>query len=111
MSTGQHFSGPLAYFIAQSRRRDRVDIILKLVFLSLQLVDLILTILAVRFGWSELNPLMQGSTNSLILMSVIKFLVPVAISWFVPGRWLVPAILLLCGILGWNVKEIIYLAL
>jgi len=35
----------------------------------------------------------------------------VAISFFVPGRWLIPAILLLLMVVGWNVKELIMLAL
>jgi hypothetical protein len=111
MSIGQHFTGPLAYFVAQSRKRDKLDTILKVVFLSLQLVDFTLTILAARFGWSELNPLMQGSLDSLTKLAIFKFAVPVVISWFVPGRWLLPAILLLVGVVGWNVTELIMLAL
>lgn len=111
MSIGQHFTGPLAYFVAQSKKRDRLDTALKVVFLSLQLIDLVLTALAARYGWEELNPMMQGSLDSVTKMAIFKFGVPVVISWFVPGRWLIPAILLLCGVLGWNIKEIITLAL
>jgi hypothetical protein len=111
MSIGQRFMGPLAYIIAQSRRRDKVDTILKAVFLSLQLADFVLTIVAARSGYPELNPLMQGSMDSLTMMAIFKFVIPVLISWFVPGRWLIPAILLLIGVVGWNVKEMIMLTL
>jgi hypothetical protein len=111
MSTGQRFTGALAYLIIQSKRRDKLDSILKLTFLSFQLTDLVLTLVAARYGWPELNPLMQGSVGSLTMMAVFKFIVPVLISWFVPGRWLLPAIILLGCVLGWNVKEIIGLYL
>ncbi len=111
MSTGQRSTRPLAYFIEQSRKRDKLDTILRATFLFFQLADFILTLVAARFGWAELNPLMQGSLDSLSKMAIFKFAVPVLISWFVPGRWLVPAILLLCGILGWNIKEIICLVM
>lgn len=111
MSTGQRSTGLLAYILTQGRKRDKLDTILKATFLGLQLTDFILTLVAARFGWAELNPVMQGSMNSLTTMAIFKFTVPVLISWFVPGRWLLPAILLLCGVLGWNVKEIICLVM
>jgi hypothetical protein len=110
MSLGQRIAGPISYLIARSRRRDKVDTILKVVFLSLQLVDLILTALAARYGWIELNPVMQASMDSTYKLALFKFVIPVAISFFVPGRWLLPAILLLLMVVGWNVKELIMLA-
>ena len=111
MSLGQRVAGPVAYIIARSRRRDKVDTALKAVFLLLQLVDLTLTALAARYGWLELNPLMEVSTDSTYKLALFKFGIPVLISWFVPGRWLIPAILLLMMVVGWNVKELIVLAL
>jgi hypothetical protein len=110
MSIGHNFTGPLAYFIVQSRKRDKLDTILKVVFLSLQLVDFVLTMLAARFGWLELNPLLQGSPDFVTKLAIFKFAIPVLISWFVPGRWLIPAILLLVGVVGWNVAGLIMLA-
>ncbi|MGD0779302.1 MAG: hypothetical protein ABR954_00775 [Dehalococcoidales bacterium] len=111
MSTGQRFIGPLAYLVERSRRRDKVDTIFKVVFLSLQLVDFVLTLVAARCGYPELNSLLRGSVDSMTKLAIFKFAVPVVISWFVPGRWLLPAILLLCGVVGWNVKELICLVL
>jgi hypothetical protein len=110
MSLGQRVVGPAANIIAKSRRRDKTDTILKIIFLSLQFVDLLLTALAARYGWLELNPLMKVSMNSTYKLAIFKFGIPVIISWFVPGRWLIPAIMLLVMVVGWNVKELIMLA-
>jgi hypothetical protein len=110
MSLGQRIAGPVSNILARSRRRDKVDTALKVVFLSLQLVDLVLTALAARYGWLELNPVMKASMDSTYKLAVFKFAIPVAISYFVPGRWLIPAILLLLMVVGWNVKELIMLA-
>ena len=110
MSLGQNIAGPVAYIVARSRRRDKVDTALKVAFLLLQLIDLTLTALAARYGWLELNPLMQVSADSTYKLALFKFCIPVLISWFVPGRWLIPAILLLMMVVGWNVKELLCLA-
>ncbi len=111
MSIGQHITGPLAYIVVQSKKRDKLDTIFKAAFLALQLVDLALTIIAARYGYPELNPFVRGSLDSAYKLAVFKFGIPVLISWFVPGRFLIPAILLLCGVVGWNIKELLMLAL
>jgi hypothetical protein len=111
MSLGQRIEGPISNILARSRRRDKVDLVLKIVFLSLQVLDLVLTALAARYGWIELNPVMKASMDSAYKLAIFKFVIPVAISFFVPGRWLLPAILLLLMVVGWNVKELIMLAM
>jgi protein-S-isoprenylcysteine O-methyltransferase Ste14 len=110
MSTGHNLTGPISYLVIKSRQRDKTDMLLKGAFLFLQLADFTLTLVAARYGYPELNPLLRASLGSLSLLVVFKFLVPVIISWFVPGRWLVPAILLLCGVVGWNVIQLLLLA-
>lgn len=110
MSVGGNISGPISFLIIKSRQRDRTDTLLKGAFLLLQLIDFTLTLVAARYGYPELNPVVRASLGSLSLLAMFKFLIPVTISWFVPGRWLVPATLLLCGVVGWNVKELILLA-
>jgi hypothetical protein len=111
MSLGQRIEGPISNILTRSRRRDKVDLVLRIVFLSLQMLDLVLTALAARYGWIELNPVMKASMDSTYKLAIFKFVIPVAISFFVPGRWLLPAIMLLLMVLGWNVKELIMLAL
>jgi hypothetical protein len=110
MSIERHVTGPLGWLVLRSLQRDKTDTLLKVVFLSLQLVDLTLTLVAARFGYPELNPFMKLSLDSLYKLAIFKFFIPVLISWFVPGRWLLPAIMLLAGVVGWNVKELILLA-
>jgi hypothetical protein len=110
MSLGQRIAGPISSILVRSRRRDKVDTVLKIVFLSLQVMDLMLTALAARYGWIELNPVMKASMDSAYKLALFKFAIPVVISYFVPGRWLIPAIMLLLMVVGWNVKELIMLA-
>jgi hypothetical protein len=111
MSINRHITGPIGYLVLKSRQRDTTDTLLKVVFLSLQLIDFALTLIAARYGFPELNPFMKISLDSLYKLAVFKFFIPVLISWFVPGRWLLPAILLLGGVLGWNIRELILLAI
>ncbi len=110
MSIIRHITGPVGYLVLKSQQRDRTDTVLKAAFLSLQLVDFVLTLVAVRCGYPELNPFVRASLDSVYKLAIFKFAIPVLISWFVPGRWLVPAIILLIGVVGWNVKELIMLA-
>ena len=109
MTLGQRVMGPISYIVAACRKKDKTDTILKAVFLTLQMVDLALTLYAARSGYPELNPFMKDSLDSVYRMAIFKFGLPVLISWFVPGRLLVPAILLLSGVVGWNVKELLFL--
>jgi hypothetical protein len=110
MTVTQFISGPFGYSRAKGSSWKSHDIILKIVYLSLQMVDLGLTVAAGRYGWSELNPFMKAALSSPYQLAIFKFGIPVLIGWLVPGKWLIPAILLLCGVVGWNVKELIYLA-
>jgi hypothetical protein len=110
MSIERHVTGPIGYLVLKSLQRDKTDTLLKAVFLFLQFIDLALTLVAARYGYPELNPFMRLSLDSLYKLALFKFFLPVLISWFVPGRWLLPAIMLLAGVVGWNVKELILLA-
>jgi hypothetical protein len=110
MTVNQRIMGPLAYIVAACKKKDKTDTFFKVTFLTLQMADLMLTLVAARSGWIELNPLMRASLDSLSMMIIIKFAVPTLVSWFVPGRLLLPAILLLCGITGWNLHQMICLA-
>jgi hypothetical protein len=107
----QGLAGSFSNVLARLLKRDKLDTILKIVFLALQLIDLTLTLIAAHSGWPELNPFMRASLSSLYKMAIFKFFVPVFVSWLVPGRLLIPAIILLAAVLGWNVKELLHLAL
>jgi len=85
------------------------DFYLKVIYLSLQLVDLALTVMAAQFGYPELNPFMRTALSSPMSLFVIKALIPLLICWIVPGKYLIPGIALLCGILAWNVQQLLQL--
>jgi hypothetical protein len=109
MTINQLILGPLGHSTVRGSFWKSLDIILKVVYLSLQLLDLGLTIMAARFGFPEINPFMRASLSSPYQMAIIKFGIPLLIGWLVPGKLLIPAIVLLVGVLGWNVKELLLL--
>jgi hypothetical protein len=111
MTVSQRVIGPISHILAVCRKKDKTDTALKATFLVMQMADLVLTLVAARSGWVELNPIMRAQLDSLAVMGLVKFIIPGLVSWFVPGRMLIPAILLLCGVVGWNLKEMICLAL
>jgi hypothetical protein len=109
MAIGQHILRTLSYLSVKRKRREPGDIILRAVYLSLQMLDLGLTLVATNLGFLELNPLMRDSLTSPCQLVIFKFCIPLLITWFVPGKLLIPAIVLLGGIIGWNVKELLML--
>jgi hypothetical protein len=109
MTVSQRVKGPFTSFLTACKKKDKTDTFLKVAFLTLQMADLMLTLVAARNGWVELNPVMRAQLDSLAKIAGFKFAVPVLVSWFVPGRLLIPAIILLCLITGWNLKEMICL--
>ena len=84
---------------------------LKLTYISLQLVDLGLTILAASSGYNELNPFIRGILDAPLQLFMVKLAIPALIALFIPGKFLIPGVLLLLLIVGWNVKELVSLAL
>lgn len=82
----------------------------KVAFISLGLLDIALTVLAVNMGLFEINPFVRLIVQIPAMMLLVKFFIPVLIAWFVPGKLLWPAIALLVLVVAWNIKELaIYL--
>ena len=90
---------------------DSWNIWLKLSYLSLQLIDLGLTILAVNLGLMELNPFIRGILTAPIQLVMMKLVIPFLVICVVPGRFLVPGIALLSVVVAWNIKELLLLLL
>jgi hypothetical protein len=78
----------------------------KTAFIALGLVDLLLTLAAVNLGLSEINPFIRLALQSPALLLVIKLFIPVLIAWLIPGKLLIPSIILLGLIIVWNIKEL-----
>jgi hypothetical protein len=79
----------------------------KLSFITLGVLDLGLTMLAMKFGLSEINPLIKLALQLPLLVLVVKVLIPVLIAWLVPGKLLIPSIILLTIVIIWNIKELV----
>ena len=90
-----------------SRRNWNVG--LKLTYISLQLIDLGLTIMAAGSGYNELNPFIRGLLDAPLQLFMVKLIIPASIALLVPGKFLIPGVLLLSLIVGWNVKELLSL--
>jgi hypothetical protein len=78
----------------------------KLAFVSLGLADLALTVVAVNLGLTEINPFMRFLVQVPLLLLAVKFFIPVIIAWLMPGKLLLPSIILLALVVGWNIKEL-----
>ena len=79
-------------------------------YISLQLIDLGLTIMAAGSGYNELNPFIRGLLDAPLQLFMVKLIIPASIALLVPGKFLIPGVLLLSLIVGWNVKELLSLA-
>jgi len=78
----------------------------KVSYVVLNMVDLVLTLFAVSWGLQELNPVVAGMLQSTLLLVMVKAVIPIAVAWLVPGKWLLPAIAFSSLVLIWNIKEL-----
>jgi len=81
----------------------------KVSFVVLNQMDLALTVLAFHLGLFEMNPLMRYIVTIPVLLVVMKSAIPLLIAWIVPGKLLLPANILLCLVVSWNLKELLLL--
>ncbi len=81
----------------------------KIAFIFLNVLDLGLTVFAVSQGAHELNPVMNAILNSPAQLLLVKVVIPVFFAWLVPGKLLIPAIVLLSFVAGWNIRELIFM--
>ena len=84
-------------------------IALKASYVLLHQADLILTVIAMSLGFSELNPLMKALLTAPLQLIVIKVFIPLVIVWLVPNKLLIPATAFIALVVVWNVKELLIL--
>ena len=70
----------------------RHDAGLKLGFVGLIYLDVVLTFVALRLGFTELNPIMANLVANPWALVLVKGAVPVLIGWLIPGKLLLPSI-------------------
>ncbi len=83
----------------------------KVSFVFLHQIDLVLTTLGVSLGLYELNPLIRSLLAAPVLLLLLKVAIPLFIAWLAPGKLLLPAIVFLCLVVSWNIKELLILLL
>ena len=79
----------------------------KVSFVVLSQLDLMLTVLAVNSGFSELNPVVRNLLGLPLALIFIKCAIPLLIAWLAPGKLLLPAIAFLLLVVGWNTRELL----
>lgn len=79
---------------------------LRIAYVVLQLADLLMTYFAVSAGHHEINPIMRGLLESPVQLVVFKPIIPLLIAWLIPARLLLPALILLVVVIGFNITEL-----
>lgn len=79
----------------------------KISFISLNCLDLVLTIVAVENGLYEINHLFRVLLGYPVVLITVKILLPILIAWLIPGKLLLPAIIFLSLVVIWDIKELI----
>ena len=80
---------------------------MKAAYVFLHQLDLIITVVAVSLGYSEMNPLMRALLCAPIQLVVIKVFIPLVIAWLTPNKLLLPATAFIFLVVCWNVKELL----
>ncbi len=79
----------------------------KVAFISLNVIDLVLTLFAMNLGAQEINPIMRGMITTPIALYTAKLVMPMVLAWLLPGRLLIPSIAILLFIVGWDIRELL----
>ena len=79
----------------------------KVWFILLSEMDLVLTSVAAYLGLWEINPFVRFLIEVPVLMLVMKLAIPILIAWLMPGRLLIPSIVLLALVVIWNISELV----
>ncbi len=79
----------------------------KVAFISLNVIDLVLTLFAMNLGAQEINPIMRGMIATPIALYTAKLVMPMVLAWLLPGKLLIPSIAILLFIVGWDIRELL----
>jgi len=84
---------------------------IKVAYVLLHMADLMLTVVGVSLGFSEMNLIMRSLLAAPLQLLIVKLAIPILIAWFVPSKFLIPAIILLSLVVCWNMKELLVMLL
>lgn len=87
----------------------RHGIVGKFAYIFLVYLDIGLTFIALRLGGQELNPFMQGFVSNPLQFLLVKGVPAIVLAWLCPAKLLIPAVVLMLFVVGWDAKELILL--
>ena len=93
--------------IRESDGKTTSGIALRFSYVFLHLTDLLLTVIGVSLGFSELNIIMKSLLNAPLHLLVVKLAIPILIAWLVPSKFLIPSIILISLVVCWDIKELL----
>jgi len=96
--------GELVRYFSPAEWRKGLGI--KLAYVLLHQADILLTSFALAAGFQEVNPVIRASLETPVQILALKLFIPLLIAWLVPARLLIPAILLLLVIVGFNLTQL-----
>ena len=79
---------------------------IRVAYVLLHQADILLTGFAVSAGFKELNPVIRGLFDAPVQLVILKLIFPLLIAWLVPARFLLPALVLLLVVIGWNLTQL-----
>jgi hypothetical protein len=79
---------------------------IKVAYVLLHQADILLTTFAVSAGFREVNPVIKVSLDAPVQLLALKLFIPMLIAWLVPARLLIPAIVLLVVVIGFNLAQL-----
>jgi hypothetical protein len=85
------------------------------VFIFLQLADLLTTVIGIRFGAQELNPIVRqmmslGTVEGLVLCKLLMISMAAVVLWYQRSRVVVIVNYLFAALVVWNLTQLLKLA-
>ena len=78
----------------------------KIAFVSLIYLDVLLTLIALSMGFTEMNALAKTLFESPLRLALLKVALPPVLAWLSPALLLLPSIAIMCLVNLWNIKEL-----
>ena len=82
---------------------------IKVAYVLLHQADILMTNYAISTGFKEFNPVIRGLLDAPVQLLVFKLIIPLIIAWLVPAKILLPALVLLLVVIGWNLTQLSFL--
>ena len=82
---------------------------IKVAYVLLHQADILMTNFAISAGFKEFNPVIRGLLDAPVQLLVFKLIIPLIIAWLVPAKFLLPALVLLLMVIGWNLTQLSFL--